>query len=160
MTHDETNSRLRMLIDGRTVIIRRSSADEIIDLRHRVLRPGLPRDAAMFPGDELPSSGHFGAFADGIAVCCATFHLNSWDSAPALQLRGMATDAGMRGKGLGRAVLHLAESAMTADRRVLQLWCNAREIAVPFYQSMGWAIASEKFEIPTAGPHFRMTKRM
>jgi GNAT superfamily N-acetyltransferase len=146
-------------MDVEGIIIRRADAAELVDLRHRVLRQGLPREQAIFPGDELPTSGHFGAFADGIAVCCATFHLSQWDDQPAYQLRGMATDTAYRGRGLGRAVLELAEKTITADRRILQLWCNAREIAVPFYQTAGWVIVSERFHIPTAGPHFRMTKR-
>ena len=37
---------------------------------------------------------------------------------------------------------------------------NARIAAVPFYQSMGWKIVSELFDIPTAGMHHRMIKRM
>ena len=41
-----------------------------------------------------------------------------------------------------------------------QLWCNARTPAVGFYQRMGWAVVSDVFEIPTAGPHVRMTKRL
>jgi GNAT superfamily N-acetyltransferase len=142
------------------IIIRRADAAELVDLRHRVLRLGLPRTDAIFDDDESPTSGHFGAFVEGVAVCCATFHLKPWQSAPAFQLRGMATDPDYRGRGVGRAVLDLAEKTMTADRQILQLWCNAREPAVPFYQNAGWAIASERFEIPTAGPHFRMAKRV
>jgi hypothetical protein len=42
----------------------------------------------------------------------------------------------------------------------LLLWCNARVPAVPFYREMGWAVVSEPFEIPTAGPHVRMVKRL
>jgi predicted GNAT family N-acyltransferase len=146
-----------MNLDG--IIVRQADGSELIDLRHRVLRAGLPREEAMFAGDEKPTSAHFGAFADGVCVCCASFHLNEWEGKPAYQLRGMATDLAYRGMGLGKAVLELGESTITADGKVPQLWCNAREIAVPFYKSAGWEIVSERFQIPTAGPHFRMTKR-
>ncbi len=142
------------------VTVRRATGAEMVDLRHAVLRQGLPRTDAIFSADCVSSSGHFGAFLDGETLCCATFHLNHWEDAAAFQLRGMATHPAYRGRGLGAAVLTLAERTMTAEQNVLQLWCNAREPAVPFYQSMGWKVVSERFEIPTAGPHYKMAKRV
>jgi hypothetical protein len=42
------------------------------------------------------------------------------------------------------------------------LWCNARRTipAAGFYQKQGWTIVSDIFEIPTAGPHVKMSKRL
>jgi len=40
------------------------------------------------------------------------------------------------------------------------LWCNARVPAVGFYESLGWRVVSERFEIPTAGPHVKMVRRL
>jgi len=37
---------------------------------------------------------------------------------------------------------------------------NARVPAAGFYTKLGWTIASEQFEVPTAGPHYRMWKRL
>jgi GNAT superfamily N-acetyltransferase len=149
-------------LDGEAILVRPATAGELIDLRHRVLRAGLPRDAAVFPGDELPTSIHVGAFDPaGSAVCCATFHRSQWEDAPAWQLRGMATDDGYRGRGVGAVVLQLAEELARSDPAgIRQLWCNARIAAVPFYRRAGWTAVSEAFEIPTAGIHFRMTKRL
>jgi len=143
--------------------IRRAALDEILDLRHAILRAGLPREAAIFPGDELSTSRHYGAFAGPGAtartVGCATFHLNQCDGAPAWQLRGMATDAEHRRQGLGRAMLAVAERDLLLDPAVpRQLWCNARVPAVKFYQALGWTVVSETFEIPTAGPHVKMVR--
>jgi len=45
--------------------IRRITTEETIPLRHPILRPGLPRETAIFPGDEAETSRHFGAFLDG-----------------------------------------------------------------------------------------------
>jgi hypothetical protein len=47
-----------------------------------------------------------------------------------------------------------------ADGPVRQLWCNARVPAANFYRKLGWQVVSEVFEIPTAGPHVRMTKAL
>lgn len=147
-----------LTINGQLLIIRRAKADEIIDLRHRVLRSTLPRSEAMFPGDDLPTSHHFAAFVSGDsnAIGCATFHLNTWQDRPAFQLRGMATDPAWAGKGVGTAVLGLAIESMKSASPIRLFWCNARLIAIPFYEKLGWRIASERFEIPTAGPHHQM----
>jgi predicted GNAT family N-acyltransferase len=145
------------ITDLTDVTVRRAHAEEIIDLRHRVLRAGLPRSEAMFAGDELPSTFHFAAVTNAETVIgCATFHLNSWEDAPAYQLRGMATDPQWAGKGVGKSVLSFAIQNVMAESTVHRFWCNARLIAIPFYQRMGWKIVSELFEIPTAGPHYRM----
>ena len=46
------------------------------------------------------------------------------------------------------------------DGRGALLWCNARVPYVPFYEAMGWRVVSGQFEIPTAGPHVKMLKRL
>ena len=142
------------------VIIRRAAAVELVDLRHAVLRVGLPRAEAMFAGDDAEASRHYGAFRGAQVLCCATLHLNEWEGRPAWQLRGMATAPHTRRQGLGRRVLALMEQDLLAGADVLQLWCNARVPAVDFYRDMGWQVVSDVFEIPTAGPHVRMAKRL
>lgn len=147
-------------VNGTPLTIRRATADEIVDLRHRILRSGLSRESAIFPGDELPTSQHFGAFDGPNAVCCATFHLEPWQSEPAWRLRGMATDDNFRSKGVGRALLNFAEETVTTENPIRLFWCNARARAARFYQSLDWKIVSDVFEIPTAGPHYLMVKRL
>ena len=142
------------------VELRPARLEEVIDLRHDVLRHGLPRESAVFDGDAAPDSRHYGGFADGRAVCCATLHASTWEGAPAWQLRGMATADPFRGQGVGRALLGYLEADLRATAAVRLLWCNARAPAARFYQSLGWVIRSERFDIPTAGPHYRMSRRM
>jgi GNAT superfamily N-acetyltransferase len=153
-------ARRELAVDGQTLVLRRAELGEIIDLRHRVLRAGLPRETAVFAGDEMPTSLHVGAFADARTVCCATFHLSRWQDEPAWQLRGMATDDLFRGKGVGRALLALAEQMLCDAGPIRQLWANARVPAVGFYQSLGWEVVSPEFEIPTAGPHHQIAKKL
>ena len=69
----------------------------------------------------------------------------------------MAVDPSLQRQGIGRKLLLAAESFVRTNA-VKQLWCNARTPAVPFYQRHGWAIISGEFVIPTAGPHYKMTK--
>jgi predicted GNAT family N-acyltransferase len=147
------------------ILFRRAALEEIVDLRHAVLRAGLPRESAIFPGDNLATTRHFGLFPSGLpcspAVGCATFHLNAWEAAPAWQLRGMATASSVRGSGMGRLILQQSEEELlSAPEPVKVFWCNARAPAIGFYERMGWKVVSEVFEIPTAGPHVQMLRRI
>jgi GNAT superfamily N-acetyltransferase len=140
--------------------VRPATLNEILDLRYDVLRAGLPREAAIFEGDCELTSRHYGAFVRGRNVGCATLHLNRWLDEPAWQLRGMATALDFRNAGLGRELLNSLQADILATHPVHLFWCNARVPAIRFYQRMGWQVVSEEFEIPTAGPHVRMVKRV
>ena len=142
------------------VCVRRGAAGDVLDLRHRILRAGLPRDSAVFAGDDHPDAYHAVAtLPDGRVVGCATVHPSTWDGAPAWQLRGMATDPVLQRAGVGRVMLQFLERLLL-DRPapVRQMWCNARVPAVGFYERLGWRVVSDRFDIPGAGPHVRMTK--
>src|SRR3569833_1295692 len=82
--------------DTRNITICRVSVDAILDLRHRILRAGLPKDSAQFPGDEITSTWHLAAFnfpaIDALPISCASFMLNTYRDQSAWQLRGMASD--------------------------------------------------------------------
>ena len=156
---------------GDLVVVRPAAIEELVDLRHAVLRQGLPREAAVFPGDESPMARHYGAFRGAEVLCCATLHASEWEGERAWQLRGMATAPAARRQGLGRRLLARMEQDLLSDARAsassrpdeitpVLLWCNARVPAVDFYREMGWRVVSDVFEIPTAGPHVRMVKRL
>lgn len=143
------------------ITTRLARPDEVIDLRWRVLRAGLPREAAIFPGDDAPTTLHAVAEISGTIGCCATVMLEPHNGADAFRLRGMATDENHRGLRLGRAVLTLLETESQKLRPTRLLWCNARIGAVRFYQSQGWQVVSETpYDIPTAGLHHTMVKRL
>jgi GNAT superfamily N-acetyltransferase len=157
----EANATKELQTDQGALTIRRATLAEVVDLRHRVLRIGLPREAAIFDGDDQPTTRHFAAFYTERAVCCATFHENQWQGEPAWQLRGMGTDQEFRSKGVGRALLAFAILSLQQEQPLIRrLWANARVPAARFYQSLGWEIASDEFEIPTAGPHYRITRSL
>jgi GNAT superfamily N-acetyltransferase len=142
--------------------------DCILDLRHRILRAGLPIETARFEGDQGPHTTHYAAFQTndelkptGRPICCATFMLGTYEEVPAWQLRGMATEEAYRGCGVGNQLLNTAERELRSHpvyAHVRLMWCNARVPAVRFYQRNGWKGVSDVFDIPTAGPHIQMTK--
>lgn len=135
---------------------RRAALVEILPLRHAELRPMLPIDTAHFAGDEHPATWHFGAFDGSACVGCASFMLNEFEGEAAYQLRGMATRRDRQRQGLGATLLSEAVATIAAATGVQRFWCNAREGAVGFYEKQGWRTVGEKFDVPTAGPHYRM----
>ncbi|MBA2481372.1 MAG: GNAT family N-acetyltransferase [Planctomycetes bacterium] len=130
--------------------------EDLVALRHAVLRPTLPIDSARFPGDLEPTTIHLCARADSVVVACASFMAIPFAGRDAYQLRGMATDPSIRGTGVGARLLAHG-SGLVAARGIDLLWCNARCSAVGFYRKQGWTVVSPEFDIPTAGPHVKMT---
>jgi GNAT superfamily N-acetyltransferase len=134
--------------------------DQIVDLRHRILRADLPRESAMFEGDDEPTTGHFAAWQDAVVVGCVSIMRRALDDQPGWQLRGMAVDADLRRAGVGARLLQMAIDHIRSHGAPTILWCNAREVAIAFYQRQGLSIISPRFEIPTAGPHYKMLLRI
>jgi GNAT superfamily N-acetyltransferase len=142
------------------IAIRSVSFERIIDLRHAILRQGLPREAAVFAGDDAESAIHLAAMAGDAVIGCVTLHLSEWHGEAAWQLRGMACRADQQQRGVGRRLVEAAEQRVLNGGGPRLMWCNARVPAMGFYLKMGWIAVSEEFEIPTAGPHVKMIKRL
>jgi GNAT superfamily N-acetyltransferase len=149
------------------VSVRRAELHEIVGLRHRILREGLPIETALFAGDDAANTYHIALFLiekgdQPLPVCCATFMFNFYNERPAWQLRGMATEAAYQGKGLGTELLGFAEHILCRSEytEARLMWCNARVPAVKFYEKNGWRCVSDVFDIPTAGPHREMVKQV
>lgn len=134
--------------------VRPIAAADTRSLREEVLRPGQPPEASVYPADDDPSTVHFGAFLDGVLVGIASLYEE--DRAGGLgrgwRLRGMATAPAARRRGVGQALL-AAVIDHVADRGGLEVWCNARMVAVPFYGRAGFTVVGESFDIPGIGPH-------
>lgn len=136
--------------------------DVVRRLRYEVLRRplGMPFEATLFDGDNLPATRHLIAFDEDRPVGCLTLlpqdsSMVAPDQRPIkVQLRGMAVLDQVQGRGVGSRLLdqvhHMASS------QSWHLWCNARQQAVPFYAKNGWRIQGEPFDIPKIGPHFVM----
>jgi len=145
---------------GSTVTFRPAALEEIIALRDAIIIQGTGRASPEFDGDHHETTLHMGAFAGSRNVGCATFLLSQWESAPAWQLRGMATATDVRGAGVGAALLAEAEHVLRNRSPIRLLWCNARIFAIGFYLKQGWTIASEEFSTPGIGIQRKMTKRI
>ena len=142
-------------------MIRRVEAQVVRPLRHEILRPGRPLEASSYDVDADPRTVHLAAYDDtGAVVGCVTLFPEAYDDEElAWRLRGMATSPGVRGTGVGSALLRETVAVVTEAGAPL-LWCNARESAEGFYARHGFVGVGELFDLPGIGPHRRMHLRL
>jgi GNAT superfamily N-acetyltransferase len=139
-----------------------ASLDTIRELRYRVLREplGMPYETTFFSGDDLATTLHLVGSWDREPIGCLTLlvpepnHSRRTTNRPMVQLRGMAVLSQHQGSGVGRALLEFVHRL--AGTNGWDLWCNAREHAVPFYAKHGWRVEGDPFDIPGIGPHWKM----
>ncbi|MFM2097790.1 MAG: hypothetical protein RIT06_418 [Chloroflexota bacterium] len=137
-----------------TLLIRRATLDEIIPLRHAVLRAGRPIETAYLPGDAEGLGEHWGAWSGGTLAACVSLYQVHRNGQPTTQLRGAATVEGLRNQGVGGALLDATLAAWRSnDQAARPLWCNARIRAVTFYERRGFIASGEPFDFPDAGTH-------
>lgn len=140
----------------------RISAHDTIEIRHQMLRPGLPKEECHFPGDTDEQTFHLGAFVDKKLVSVASFFFENcpdFKDEYQYRLRGMATLPDFQHQGLSSALLRMAFPIIKQNFCSL-LWCNARIAAVGFYENVGFEKYGEQFDIPGIGPHILMSKKI
>jgi GNAT superfamily N-acetyltransferase len=131
--------------------LRRIPLEQTRELRRDVLRPYMPVEELA--AHEPPGSVAFGAFDGGELVAVG---LVGPEGEPGdWRVRGMATRPDARGQGAGTRVLEaLVQHAV--EHGATRLWCNARTSARTLYERAGFVVASDEFEPPHIGPHYRM----
>ena len=140
----------------------RISAKDTFTLRQVILRPHMTVEECSFPGDYDDKTFHLGGIVDKSLVSLASFYFEKHRQIPGAyhyRLRGMATVDDYRGKGLGAALLKTAFPIIMQNQGQI-LWCNAREKAVGFYESVGFKPLGETFLIKEIGPHQLMFKNL
>ena len=145
-----------------TITIKNIRAEDCYELRQKVVRKDLSIEDCEFEQDSLDSCFHLGAVVEGKVIGIATFFEEEEVNFPdkkTYRLRGMATDSAFHGKGIGKAVLQKSFEQLR-EKQVEILWCNAREIAFPFYEKLGFSYFSDLFDIPKVGPHKKMFIRL
>lgn len=137
--------------------VRPVTAVEVRPLRRAVLRPHQEPEDCVYPLDDLPATGHFGAFVEGALVGVASIfqEAREGEDPGAWRIRGMATLPQVRGDGWGAKLLtacldHARESGGS------HVWCNARSTAAGFYRKQGFREDGPEFDLPGLGPHYVM----
>lgn len=131
--------------------LRPVSLAETRALRQEVLRPH--QTVEELAGHEPAGAVAFGAFQGSELVAVG---LIGPDGEPGdWRVRGMASAPQIRGLGAGSAILHALVQYAIAHGAT-RVWCNARTRALTLYQRAGFIVASDEFEPPDIGPHFRV----
>jgi GNAT superfamily N-acetyltransferase len=119
------------------VIVEAAPAAATLELRGRVLREGRPHEG--FPEDDQPGTFHLVARLDDRLVGVASFIRRGDDT---WQLRGMAVEPDVRGRGVGRAIVTAGIERLQASG-ARQLWANGRDTALAFYERVGFQVVGE-----------------
>ncbi len=112
--------------------------------------------------DDLESTFHVGTLKNGELVSIGTFlaqRNEKFEEKYQYRLRAMATSPKVRGENFGKKIIDFALEELK-NRNVELLWCDAREVALGFYEKMGFTIVGDFYEIPIIGKHKLMYKKI
>lgn len=138
------------------------SSKETLSLRQLVLRPGKSIDECVFEGDNEPKNFHLGAFEGEVLagiVSLMNHKSPAFKEKQQFQLRGMAVLPKFRNRKIAVKLLNAAEEKLQRQKTEI-IWCNARKIAIGFYEKNGFERCGDLFEIPQIGPHCLMVKKL
>jgi GNAT superfamily N-acetyltransferase len=129
-------------------------------LRNTVLRPGMDVEAVHWPDIESDAAVTFAVLGDDDAPLTTVTVIPApcpWRPAvaPSWQLRGMATVETARGRGVGRIAVDAAIAHVRSTGAAL-LWCNARDVALSFYERAGFVVEGDGFVNDHGIPHHPM----
>jgi GNAT superfamily N-acetyltransferase len=149
------------------ITIKEIKALETYGVRHPVLRVGRPLEECAMEGDDLETTFHLGAFDEQRHVGVATFLKSSAVDSPLesashhsyYQLRGMGVIPNHQGKGIGKQLIVTGVEKLKV-KKVDVLWFNARILAVPFYEKLGFVTIGPTFEVEHVGTHYKMYKKL
>lgn len=138
--------------------IKKIKTEDTYSIRLEVLRKNIPLPY-KFNGDFDESTFHLGAFKNNVLIAVSSYMKSDYPSFKGnqYQLRGMATLQEHQGIGAGKLMVEESYKILKG-LNINCLWCNAREIAVPFYEKLGMKTFGEKFDVKLIGDHYVMFK--
>ncbi len=146
-----------------TFRIRQVAPEETRELRHLVLWPHKQRiEDCVIDIDHRADAIHLGAFdsSDRLVGVCSLFEMPTPKLPDQRQyrLRAMATHPEVRGQGAGADLVREA-LRLIGGMGYNVLWCDARKVALGFYDRLGFERINEWYEVPNIGLHQLMYKR-
>lgn len=138
--------------------VKQISTEDTYKIRLEVLRKNIPKPF-KFDGDFDNDTIHLGAYSNNNLIAVSSYMrvINSNFKGFQYQLRGMATLEKFQGLGAGKAMIEKS-FLILKNKNINCIWCNAREIAVPFYKKLGFNIFGSKFDVDYIGTHYVMYK--
>jgi GNAT superfamily N-acetyltransferase len=145
------------------LVARIISSQETRSLRHLVLWTHLPSpDVCVIDIDNREDAFHVGIFDQHSLVSIGSFFAMEsprLKMKPQYRLRAMATDPDYRRMHAGRLLIDFAVERLR-NENIQVLWCDARLIAVPFYESLGFNKEPDVYDVPLIGPHHFMWRAL
>ncbi|KZK87906.1 Acetyltransferase (GNAT) family protein [Pseudovibrio sp. W64] len=108
-------------------------------LRQQVLWPDSPIERVMVPEDH--HALHIGAFEEENLIGVGSFFFDL----PSVRLRKLAVLPEKQGRGIGSSLIRFAANQPDLQKAD-NIWCDAREDAVTFYQRLGFKIEGNAFQ--------------
>lgn len=128
---------------------------QMLNLRQEILRRPLNMNLM---DENLENEKHdilIGAFDEDMMLgCCLLTHADN----NTIQLRQMAVQNNLQGKGVGGTIMHYAEN-VARDRGYHKIMMHARISASGFYEKLGYQIVGDEF-MEVSVPHFIMEKNL
>ena len=128
--------------------------DEAVWLRYEVLRRPLGLEFTPEQLAEEYDQIHLAAY-EPAGRLLAYLNLTPID-ADIVKMRQVAVASALQGRGVGKALVAESER-LAADLHFKKMTLHARQVAVPFYERLGYSIVGEPFE-EVSIPHFKMEK--
>ena len=127
-------------------------AERVFSMRSEVLLDG-DTESSRFRHDDEPSTLHLAVYGGNRIVAVATVCREAppgSGSGAEWRLRGVAVEPAMRGYGLGRLLIKLClDHAQIEGGRLVR--CTARQTALGFYETLGFAASAPPFRLPSRG---------
>jgi len=142
-------------MDIRLIDIDSSEYEAMKQLRLDVLLNPIGVPASYINPQKEKTDLLVGAYENEVLIgCCVLTPLDN----ELIQLRQMAVQPHLQGKGIGAAIVTFAEQ-IARGKGFMRLMMHARDVVIPFYEKSGYTIAGEQFTEVGIG-HHRMEKRL
>ena len=124
--------------------------------RWKILRKPIGKSIESLKDKHEESGYHLVGFKNNKVISCGRLHFNNDNEA---QIRYMAVEENLQGKGIGKEILLLLEEKakeMNAKKIIL----NARDYVIKFYEKSGYKIVKKYDGSDTGIPHTTMEKNI
>lgn len=130
--------------------------EQYYDLRWRILRKPWNQPRGSEKDEKEEESIHIMVLHNDHVIGCGRGHFNSPTEA---QIRYMAVEEGVQGKGIGTQILEALERRLT-EKGAKTFILNARENVVTFYQKHNYKIIGKGHILFDVIEHFKMGKEI
>jgi hypothetical protein len=139
----------------KVITTRDSAYSAMLQLRNEVLR--LPIGLSIYDEDLSSENAQIllVAIAENTVVGCVILQPIVPQK---VKMRQMAVATHLQGNGIGNSLVKAAE-AIALDKGYTSIEMNAREVAIPFYEQLGYEVVSELFS-EVGIPHKKMFKKL